>query len=233
MHLKDIIATRKHFTHLKKTLNEDILEQVNTDTGRYYKSPTGELYPSATTVVGLMNERSIKEWRQKVGQEEATRITTKAARRGTRFHQLCEDYINNVDIDHSAYDFNDVLNFKMFKPYLDTYLDNVHLQEVRLYSDYLRMAGTVDCVAEWKGKLAIVDFKTARKLKNKEYITNYFCQAASYAIMYEERFNIPVSRIVILISVDDEEPQMFEERRDNFVGKLLEVREQYKNRYGV
>ena len=95
------------------------------------------------------------------------------------------------------------------------------------------MAGTVDCVAEYNGKLSIVDFKTARKLKDKNYITNYFCQAAAYAIMYEERFNIPVSRIVILISVDDEQPQIFEERRDNFVKKLLEVRGQYKERYGV
>jgi genome maintenance exonuclease 1 len=232
-YLKDTLATRKHFTHLKKILNESELEQVNTGTGRYYKSPTGELYPSATTVVGLMNEHSIKAWRKKVGHDEATRIATTAARRGTRFHQLCEDYINNDDIDVSSYNYNDAINFKMFKPFLDGYLDNVHLQETRLYSDYLRMAGTVDCVAEWKGKLSIVDFKTARKLKNKEYITNYFCQAAAYAIMYEERFNIPVSRIAILISVDDEEPQIFEEKRDNFVKQLLDVREQYRLKYNI
>jgi genome maintenance exonuclease 1 len=95
------------------------------------------------------------------------------------------------------------------------------------------MAGTVDCVAEWKGKLSIIDFKTARKLKEKSYITNYFCQASAYAIMYEELFGIPVSRIVILISVDDEIPQVFEERRDNFVEPLLDIREQYRVKYGM
>ena len=95
------------------------------------------------------------------------------------------------------------------------------------------MAGTVDCIEEWKGKLAIIDFKTARKAKNREYITNYFCQAAAYAIMYEERYQIPVNRTVILISVDDEEPQVFEDRRDHYVDELLKVRQQYRDKHGV
>lgn len=95
------------------------------------------------------------------------------------------------------------------------------------------MAGTVDCVAEWKGKLAIIDFKTAKKAKNREYILNYFCQASAYAIMYEERYNIPVNRIVILISVDDEPPQVFEDYRNNFVKPLMDVREQYRQKCGV
>jgi len=180
-----------------------------------------------------MNERAIKEWRQKVGEEQANKISSAAAGRGTRFHQLCEDYINNSDIDTSKYNYNDAINFNELKPYLDNYVDNIHLQETRLYSDYLEMAGTVDCVAEWKGKLAIIDFKTARKAKNREYITNYFCQAAAYAIMYEERYQIPVNRTVILISVDDEEPQVFEDRRDHYIDDLLKVRKQYKERYGV
>ena len=233
MHLKDILAQRKHFTHLQKTLNEDTLEQVNTDTGRYYKTPTGALYPSVTTVTGIMNQKAIHEWRKKVGEEVANRISSTAASRGTRIHQLCEDYINNSDIDTSKYNYSDAINFNVLKPYLDNYIDNVHLQETRLYSDYLEMAGTVDCIAEWKGKLAIIDFKTARKAKNREYITNYFCQAAAYAIMYEERYQIPVNRTVILISVDDEEPQVFEDRRDHYVDELLKVRQQYRDKHGV
>jgi ATP-dependent exoDNAse (exonuclease V) beta subunit len=210
-----------------------LLEQVNTDTGRYYKTPTGELYPSVTTVTGLMNAKAIHQWRARVGDEEANRISSQAATRGTRIHKLCEDYLNNDDIDASKYNFNDAFNFRLLKPILDANIDNIHLQEERLYSDYLKMAGTVDCVAEWKGKLSIIDFKTARKLKNKEYILNYFCQVSAYAIMYEERFNIPVSRIVILISVDDEEPQIFEERRDNYITPLMNVREDYRLKYGV
>jgi genome maintenance exonuclease 1 len=210
-----------------------VLEQVNTDTGRYYKTPTGELYPSVTTVTGLFGEEGIKLWRAKVGEEEANKISSLAATRGTRIHQLCEDYLNNADIDLTKYNFKDALNFEQLKLELDRNIDNIHLQEVRLYSDYIKMAGTVDCVAEWKGKLAIIDFKTAKKPKNRDYILNYFCQATAYAIMYEERYNIPVSRIVILISVDDEPPQVFEDYRDRYVKPLMEVREKYKERYGI
>lgn len=231
MHLQQILAQRKHFTHLKRTPDlidtGVLLEQVNTDSGRYYKTPSGDLYPSVTTVTGIMNAKAIHQWRKRVGYEEANRISSKAATRGTRIHKLFEDYIDNADIDASKYSFDDALNFNGAKGLIDEYLDNVHLQEVRLYSDYLKMAGTVDCIAEWKGKLAIIDFKTARKPKEKSYITNYFCQAAAYAIMYEERYKIPVSRIVILICVDDEPPQIFEEKRDNFTEKLFEVRREY------
>jgi len=210
-----------------------VLEQVNTDTGRFYKTPTGELYPSVTTVTGLFGKDAIKQWRARVGDEEANRVSSQAATRGTRIHQLCEDYLNNDDIDSSKYTLDDVENFKELKPELDNNIDNIHLQEQRLYSDYLKIAGTVDCVAEWKGKLSIVDFKTARKAKNRDYILNYFCQATAYAIMYEERFNIPVSRIVILISVDNEPPQIFEDRRDNYIKPLIDIREKYRIKYGV
>jgi len=146
---------------------------------------------------------------------------------------LCEDYLNNDEIDVSKYSYEDGINFEPFKQLLDNNLDNIFLQEQRLYSDYLKMAGTVDCVAEWKGKLSIIDFKTAKKAKNRDYIANYFCQATAYAIMVEELFNIPVSRIVLLISVDYEEPQVFEDKRDYYVKQLLDVREQYKERYNV
>lgn len=228
---QNTLKQSKLFTHIN-TQEAITIEQINTDSGRYYKTPTGALYPSVTSVVGLMNQKSIMEWRKRVGEEEANKIASKAASRGTRVHQLCEDYLNNNEIDLNKYSFEDRLNFKELIPYLHN-IDNIHLQETRLYSDYLEMAGTVDCIAEWNGKLAIIDFKTSRKLKEKSYIKNYFCQAAAYAIMYEERFGIPVSRIVILISVDDELPQVFEERRDNFVKDLLDIRKQYKEKYGV
>jgi len=232
--LNSILNNRKSFTKVNLSLdNFDVLEQVNTDTGRYYKTPTGVLYPSVTTVTGLMNEKSIKEWRQKVGNEEANKISSKAAVRGTRMHTLFENYVDNADIDVEKYNYNDSLNFSAIKPLIDDNIDNVHLQETRLYSDFLQMAGTVDCVAEWKGKLSVIDFKTSTRHKNRDYITNYFCQASAYAIMFEERFKIPVSRIVILISVDGDEPQYFEDRRDAYIDQLLEVRKQYKERYGV
>lgn len=222
----------KTFQHTEKLIIEKV-EQINTDSGRFYQTPTGARYPSVTTVVGLMNKDAIMEWRRRVGAEEANKISAKAASRGTRVHKICEDYINNEDVYNMKYSIIDLESFSRIKKVIDEKIDNVRLQEVKLYSDYLQMAGTVDCVAEYDGKLSIIDFKTAMKPKEKSYITNYFCQASAYAIMFEERTGIPIGQIVIMISVDDEEPQIFVERRDDYVDKLMEVRKQYKDKYGV
>ena len=229
--LENILAQRKQFTHIHREITDE-LEQVNTETGRYYKTPTGLLYPSVTSVTGLMGRDAIIAWRKRVGEEEANRVSSKATRRGTRIHQLCEDYINGAEVDISKYSITDADSFKPIKKILDHYVDNVHLQETRLYSDYLEMAGTVDCIAEYAGKLAVIDFKTATKAKNREYILNYFCQATAYAIMYEERTGIPVPNIVIIISVDDDLPQVFTDKRDYYVKPLLEIRTKYKQEYG-
>ena len=227
--------TRKKFQHIEQNINESVgtVEQVNTGSGRFYQTPSGARYPSVTTVMGIMNKKAIMEWRKRVGEEEANKISNKAASRGTRVHSICEDYINNIDVFSKNYSLIDLESFSRLRPIFDKNIDKVHLQETRLYSDYLKLAGTVDCIAEYEGKLSIIDFKTALKPKNKEYITNYFCQAAAYAIMYEERTKIPVGQIVIIISVDDEEPQVFIEKRDDYVKKLMEVRKQYKDEYGI
>lgn len=222
----------KIFQHTDNIIIEKV-EQINTDSGRFYQTPTGARYPSVTTVVGMMNKDAIMEWRRRVGAEEANKISSKAASRGTRVHKICEDYINNEDVYNMKYSVIDLESFSRIKKVIDEKIDNVRLQEVRLYSDYLEMAGTVDCVAEYDGKLSIIDFKTAMKPKEKSYITNYFCQASAYAIMYEERTGVPISQTVVMISVDDEEPQIFVEKRDDYVEKLMEVRQQYRNKYGV
>jgi genome maintenance exonuclease 1 len=222
----------KIFQHTNQILSEKV-EQINTDSGRFYQTPTGARYPSATTVIGLLTKDAIMEWRRRVGSEEANKISSKASSRGTRVHKICEDHINNKDVFNMKYSLIDLESFSRIRKVLDEKIDNIRIQEVKMYSDYLEMAGTVDCVAEYDGKLSIIDFKTAMKPKEKNYITNYFCQASAYAIMYEERTGIPISQIVIIISVDDEEPQIFIEKRDNYVGKLMEVRQQYRDKYGV
>lgn len=231
--LDKLLQSRKQFTHLHRNSEIEPLEQINTDAGRYYKSPTGVLLPSVTSVTGLFGRDAIQAWRKRVGNEEANRISGKATRRGTKIHQLCEDYINGDNIDSSKYSLTDADSFRPIKEILDQHVDNVHMQETRLYSNFLQMAGTVDCIAEFDGRLSVIDFKTATKAKNKDYILNYFCQATAYAIMYEELFDIPVSRICIIVSVDDDFPQVFVEKRDNYVEPLLMIRQKYKEEYGV
>lgn len=227
------LDSRKSFTKVLRNHEIAELEQINTDSGRYYKTPAGALYPSATTVVGFLGKEAIEKWKKRVGEEEAARVSHKAATRGTRMHKLCEDYINGDPIDPAEYDFNDQFQFKMLRRHLDAYVDNVHMQEVRLYSDYLKLAGTVDLVAEYKGRLSIIDFKTSKKLKEEKWILNYFCQATAYAIMYEELTGIPVPQSVIMIMVDDEEPQIFVKKRNDYVKDLLDIREKYRLTYNI
>ena len=232
--LHKLIQTTKVFTHLPHNELQEQLEQINSEAGRYYKTPAGLLYPSVTTVTGLLGLEDIKKWRARVGEDEANRISTKATKRGSRVHKLCEAYLNNDlnNIEPDKYTLSDIDNFMTLMPTLD-YIDNIRMQETRLYSDYLRVAGTVDCIADFDGKLSVIDFKTATKPKKESYITNYFCQAAAYAIMYEERTGIPINRIVVLISVDYDDPQIFVKKRDQYVEQLFDVRRLYKERYNV
>ena len=210
------------FNHIELGKEVPSLKQLNEDGTRYYVTPEGNKYPSVTTILSSHNKKAIMEWRNRVGHEKAQKITTQASVRGTRFHKLCEDYLNNEDIEFKTPLEQEVFN--EFKPILHN-IDNIYAQELRMYSDHLRAAGTVDCVGEYQGHLAIIDFKTSSKPKKEEWIENYFMQCAAYAVMFEERFDIPVNNLVVLISVNDNKPQIFVKKRDEYIEKFLEYRD--------
>lgn len=220
----------RRFEHVGIDLGYDDILAETTDTGRKYKCPNGVSYPSVTTVLSILNEDAIRKWRQRVGEEEANKISHRAATRGTAVHEIIEDYLNNKEDYTEGYMPNVIENFKDVKGILDANIGKVYAQEVPLYSDHLGLAGRVDCVAEYNGKLSIVDFKTSRKTKKKEWITNYFIQESAYAIMWEERTKQPITQLVTIISVDNEDPQVFVEHRDNWTKKLLETINEYKRR---
>lgn len=220
----------RRFEHVGIDLGYDDILAETTDTGRKYKCPNGVSYPSVTTVLSILNEDAIRKWRQRVGEEEANKISHRAATRGTAVHEIIEDYLNNKADYTEGYMPNVIENFKDVKDILDANIGKVYAQEVPLYSDHLGLAGRVDCVAEYNGKLSIVDFKTSRKTKKKEWITNYFIQESAYAIMWEERTKQPITQLVTIISVDNEDPQVFVEHRDNWTKKLLETINEYKRR---
>jgi genome maintenance exonuclease 1 len=218
------------FTHKNLDLKVPTLTQVTGANERHYVTEQGKKYPSVTTVLSEYGREAIQEWRVRVGAEEANKITRRASTRGTKIHKYCEEYLDNKELV-----FTNPLHiqtFNDFKPLLNR-IDNIYAQELRMYSDHLRMAGTVDCVAELDGKLTIIDFKTAAKPKDKEKIENYFMQCSAYAIMFEELFKIPVNRIAILIAVDDHEPQLFIEKRDKYVEKLIYYRDLYESRLPI
>jgi genome maintenance exonuclease 1 len=233
------------FKHVPVELTE--MTAVTTDTGRQYETPEGITLPSITTVLSILSRDSIAKWRARVGEKEANRVSYRASTRGTAVHEICEQYVNN-DPDYDKYmainpdngemkmttrtpDLID--SFLKIKPILDERLTVVHAQEAPLYSTHLGVAGRVDCVGVFDGKLSIIDYKTSMKPKRLDWIKNYFMQESAYAIMWEERTGMPITQLVTVISVDNHEPQVFVEHRDNWVRPLRDTIAQYKEENGA
>lgn len=202
------------------------LERVEKDGQRHYKTPTGGVYPSVTTVLGRINAKAIQEWRDRVGHEEAKKISTKASNRGTAVHDICERYLLNeqeytVNSKGKKHNPQVVEMFRTIQPYLDEHVGMVYGVETRMWSDQIQMAGTCDCICSLHGVPSIVDFKTASKRKEERYILNYFLQAAAYAIMVEERFNFQIKGVGILIATEHDGLQPFLKPVEPYKQKLL------------
>lgn len=192
--------------------------------GRFYRVPNGQMYPSVTTVLSGYNKKHIQEWRERVGEEEANKVSRKASSRGTKLHTACEDYIlGKMTKLHLQFMMPDTKElFLQLKPFLDKHIDDVYGIEQPLYSDKLQLAGRCDCIAKWNDELAIIDYKTSSKEKLEENIANYFMQGSAYSEMFEEITGIPVNKIVIVIAVQEGNPQVFIKEKDKYIPQLLE-----------
>ena len=205
-------------------VNKDLLPKTKgrrIDGHRFYEIE-GKNYPSITTVLGIRKSEALKGWREKIGESVANWEMGRAARRGKSFHTLVEQYLKG-----ETPSIRDVLPlglFKLLKPYIDQ-INNIHLLEAIMYSPKLTVAGQVDCVAEYNGKLSVIDFKTANKERQEDWIDNYFLQTTAYAHMYEETFGTPIEQIVILIASEDGTTQAFIKNKADYekeLGKSIE-----------
>jgi genome maintenance exonuclease 1 len=211
------------FTHSsRKFLEYDDLACETRASGRKYITPLGNEYPSVTTVLSILSEEGIKKWRDKIGRREANKISKRASKRGTEVHEIIEKYLDNTPDYASGYLPHVIQSFEDIKIELKN-INEIYLQECALYSDHLGLAGRVDCIGKYDSELSVIDFKTSRKPKKKEWISAYFMQCAAYAIMWEERTGIPITKLVILIAVDNARPQVFVEHRDNWTRKLIQT----------
>ena len=188
------------FTHISHNFPQ--LLQENVDGVRRYVTPTGEKYPSVTTVLAEYGKEGILEWRKKVGEEKANQISRAATTRGTGVHKALETLLKNEDVSSLEMMPNVKSLFVRMKKEIEEKVNNIHCLEDRLYSHKLKLAGTVDCIAEHKGVLSVIDFKTSIRLKKKENIGNYFMQCAAYADMFTEMTSIPIDQVIVLIGVD-------------------------------
>tara|TARA_B100000287_G_scaffold133799_1_gene125772 strand:- start:1947 stop:2624 length:678 start_codon:yes stop_codon:yes gene_type:complete len=197
------------FNHVSANL--PLLERETIDGVRFYKVPNEDEFlklVSITSVTSHWSREKFAKWRKKVGEEKANEITRKATARGTDMHTMTEHYLLNEDLPKVA-PMGDML-FKIAKPTLNN-IDNIHSLEGSLYSKELGVAGTVDCIAEYNGELAVIDFKTSKAPKPREWIEGYFVQAAAYACMYYELTGIAVKKLVIIMACEDGECVVYEE----------------------
>jgi hypothetical protein len=206
---------------------QDLKSTTFPDGKRYYQLPDGTRLPSVTTVIGAKGKQAIMEWRKRIGEEQANKISRQASSRGTNLHTLCEKYLNN-DSKYFMNAMPDALQmFKSIKPLLNK-IDNIHYQEQALWSVKIGMAGRVDCIGEYDGVLSVIDFKTSKRVKNKEDIDNYFAQCTAYAMMYEELIGKPVDQLVVIMAVENDEPLVFIEKTEDHINTLLEYITFYK-----
>jgi len=200
-------------------LNKDLLPKTKgrrIDGHRFYEVD-GKNYPSITTVLNIRKKDGLAEWRKNVGEGAANWEMGRAARRGKATHTLVEQYLKGETPSERS-----VLPiglFKLLKPYVDQ-INNIHLLEAIMYSHKLTVAGQVDCVAEYNGKLSVIDFKTANKERNEDWIDNYFLQTTAYAIMYEEIFKTPIEQIVILLAAEDGSVACYKKDKKDYVDTL-------------
>jgi hypothetical protein len=208
------------FKHIDVELPK--LDRETIDGIRYYKIPEEEQLlklVSITSVTSHFNKHIFEGWRKKVGEEEANRVTKQATSRGTDMHTLVEMYLKNSECASDILPISEFL-FKILKSELDK-INNIYSLEGSLYSKQLGIAGTVDCIAEYNGELAIIDFKTSKKPKPREWIEHYFVQCAAYACMFYELTGIPVKKLVILMSCENGECVVYEEYDKSKYIKLL------------
>ena len=207
------------FNHVDLSITP--LDRETIDGVRYYDVPDTEGFTklvSITSVTSWINREIFRAWRAKVGNEQADKVTKAATSRGTDMHTLAENYLLNKDLP-SVQPLSEFL-FKQSKPKLDL-IDNIHAIEKPLYSLKLGVAGTVDCIADYEDELAVIDFKTSKKPKPRKWIDHYFVQCAAYACMLYEMKEISVKKFVIIMSCEDGEVVVYEERDKAKYIKLL------------
>jgi hypothetical protein len=198
------------FNHVNISLPQ--LQRETIDGVRYYKVPNGDellKLVSITSVTSHHNRHIFEDWRKRVGEEEANKINKQATSRGTDLHSMVENYLLNIpELPEKSLISKHL--FRIINPELNK-INNIYALESSLYSKQLGIAGTVDCIAEYNGELAIIDFKTSKKAKPREWIEHYFVQAAAYACMFYELTNIPVKKLVILMACEDGDCVVYEE----------------------
>ena len=221
------------FNHVSIEIPELKTKTINKK--RFYVTPKG-YYPSITTVLSNRKKEGLWEWRKRVGDDVANYVARTAAARGTKVHHMCEDFLNNVHIDWPSKweehkkNFLPYALFRVLRQKALCNINKIYVQEAGLYSDKYRVAGRVDCIADYKGKLSIIDFKTSTKERTDDWNENYYIQGAAYAEMFGERTGIMVDQVVILVVTEDGTVQEFVKNKQDYLEFLGEAVQNWREK---
>ena len=216
------------------------LERVDTEIGRHYRDSNNNLVPSVTTVLSgtADNKDGIEKWRKRIGDNEADRIMIQSTEIGTAVHEAIEKFLGNKDWDHFQDTSDQIMARKMTSKFVDLGLNKISQVwglEVGLILDNL-YAGTADCVGTYDDVPSLIDFKTARRIKKREWIEDYFLQGCAYANAHNVMFDTDIKQIVILM-VDRDlifkefivGKDEFKELTDKWKKRLIYFNSKYKN----
>ncbi|MAG25149.1 hypothetical protein CMI47_06175 [Candidatus Pacearchaeota archaeon] len=221
------------------TLNLPELQTKTIDGKRFYITPEKKYYPSITTVLSIRKKEGLLEWRKRVGNDVANYISRTAAARGTKVHQMCEDYLNNQSFnfpDEWKKHERSFLPWCLFNQLRERVLDNInniYALECGLYSDKYQVAGRVDCIAEYNDVPSIIDFKTSTKEKTDSWNENYYIQGSAYAEMFTERTDINISQVVILVVTEDGTVQEFIKDKRKYIDILKNIMVEWKEQQEI
>lgn len=200
---------------------------------RFYSTESGVAYPSVSTVVGFGPSFELDRWRQRVGAEEAAKITRIAAHRGTQMHASIEQILlGEKGVTKSLNPFLAPIVRGIEDKFIPRVSETLAVEK-RLYSHNLQMAGTVDCVARVDGELSVVDWKNSRRNKDRSEVESYFMQCAAYAICWYERYGMQIKKLhIVMYSDDSPVPIVFEEKVSAWIAPLRRKREQFREATG-
>jgi ATP-dependent exoDNAse (exonuclease V) beta subunit len=231
------LITSKNFKHTEfpSHLYKSCERIDGTEIGRLYKTAEGKIFPSITTVLSIQEKPELDNWRAAVGDEEADRVSRTATTNGTHIHNMAEAYIKNASYDDLFKNANPLIRsrFLPLKKMLDKHVDNIFSTELKFYSNKLQVAGTTDLIAEFDGKLSIIDYKTSKRIKYPSEIKDYFIQSSVYAIMAYEMFGLEIRDIVIMMLVEGSHMIIFKEKVRNHIADYIELRKLFKEKYSI
>ena len=236
----NINKTRIYQPMITNIYNYPELIRKDKDIGRFYIDSNENLVPSVTTVLSRTSKKSdsIKEWRNRVGEEEADRITKQSTDIGSMVHEALENYLYGKDWENFSDDNDGMMAKKITQKFIKVGLNSISEVwglEVGLILDGL-YAGTADCIGKINGISTIIDFKTARRIKKREWIEDYFLQCCAYANAHNVMFGTQINQATILM-VDRDlifreftvNPKEFDHLTKLWKRRLIEFHKKFNN----